>query len=132
LATLLAHIQVKKGREAEFEQIAAELYAQTHANEPDCLRYEYWRGAEPGLYYSLLSFQDFDAFLRHQVSDHHETASPAIGAVCADVKLEWIDPIGAASALPPTEMQELAEDADEKTRLYHKVFAAVVQEWWPR
>ena len=48
MATLLAHIRVKKGREAEFEAIAAELYRETRANEGDILRYEYWRGGEPG------------------------------------------------------------------------------------
>jgi len=132
MATLLAHIQVKEGRAAEFEAIAADLYRETHAHEPACLRYEYWRGAEPGQYYSLLSFEDFHAFLRHQVSDHHETASPRIGDTCETVRLEWVDPLAEASELPATEMQELPDDADEKTTLYHRVFAAVVQEWWPR
>ena len=93
MATLLAHIQVKPGREADFEAIAAELYRDTHLEETGCLRYEYWRGAAPGFYYSLLSFEDFHAFLRHQVSDHHETASPRIGDVCQKVKLEWVDPL---------------------------------------
>ena len=130
MATLLAHIQVKRGREAEFEAIAAKLYAETHRNETGCLRYEYWRGAEPGFYYSLLSFDDFHGFLRHQVSDHHEEASPGIQDICADVKLEWVDPIGESSPLPPTRMQGLPEGADEKTTLYHKLFAAVTQAWW--
>jgi quinol monooxygenase YgiN len=132
MATLLAHIQVKKGREAEFEAIAADLYRETHAHEPACLRYEYWRGAERGHYYSLLSFQDFDAFLRHQLSDHHEQASPRIGDTCESVRLEWVDPIAESSGLPPTRMQPLPGGADEKTTRYHRVFAAVVPEWWPR
>ncbi len=132
MATLLAHIHVKPGCEAEFEEIARELHRKTHAHETGCLRYEYWRGAEPGLYYSLLSFEDFHAFLRHQVSDHHEAASPRIGALCADVKLEWVDPVAGAADLPTTEMQPLPDGADEKTELYHKVFAATVQDWWPR
>jgi len=132
MATLFAHITVKPGCEAEFETIAKELYEATHANETGCLRYEYWRGAEPRLYYSLLSFEDFDAFLRHQTSDHHEAASPRIGEVCEDVKLEWVDPLPNASPMPLTEMQPLAEGADEKTKLYHQIFAARVQDWWPR
>ena len=132
MATLLAHIQVKEGREAEFEAIAAELYRETHARDAGCLRYEYWRSAERGLYYALLSFADFHSFLRHQASDHHEAATPRIGDTCENVKLEWVDPVGASSSLPPTEMQHLPEGADEKTALYHKMFAAVVQEWWPR
>ncbi len=130
MATLLAHIRVKPGCESEFEEIARTLHRDTHANETGCLRYEYWRGAEPRLYYSLLSFEDYDAFLRHQTSDHHEEASPRIAEVCEDVKLEWVDPVPGAADSPPTEMQPLPEGADEKTALYHRVFAAQVQDWW--
>jgi len=130
MATLLAHIQVKPGHEADFEAIAAELHRDTHLEETGCLRYEYWRGAAPGFYYSLLSFEDFHAFLRHQVSDHHEAASPRIGDVCEKVKLEWVDPLDDSSPLPPTRMQALPEGADEKTTLYHEAFAALTQEWW--
>ena len=132
MATLLAHIQVKKGCEADFEEIAAGLYRETHAQESGCLRYEYWRGAEPGFYYALLAFDDFHAFLRHQTSDHHESASPRIGDTCENVKLEWIDPVESSSPLSPTRLQELPHAADEKTTLYHKVYAVVVQDWWPR
>jgi quinol monooxygenase YgiN len=131
VATLLAHIQVKPGHETAFEAIAAELYRETHLKEHGCLRYEYWRGAAPGFYYSLLSFEDFHGFLRHQTSDHHEEASPRIGDTCLSVKLEWVDPIGESSPLPPTRMQALPEGADDKTTLHHKVFAAIMQEWWP-
>ena len=130
MATLLAHIQVKPGREAEFEAIAASLYRDTHREETGCLRYEYWRGAAPGFYYSLLAFEDFHGFLRHQVSDHHEVASPRIGEVCQEVRLEWVDPMADASSLPSTRMQSLPEGADEKTARYHEIFAAVVQDWW--
>jgi quinol monooxygenase YgiN len=132
MATLLAHIHVKQGREAEFEAIAAELYGDTHANEAGCLRYEYWRGAEPGFYYALLAFEDFNTFLQHQKSDHHESASPRIAEVCSDVRLEWIDPVPASSPLPSTVMQELPASADEKTQRYHRIFGATVQPWWPR
>jgi quinol monooxygenase YgiN len=130
MATLLAHIKVKPGRESDFESIAAKLYRDTLAEEPDILRYEYWRGAEPGVYYSLLCFEDFHGFLRHQVSDHHEAASPSIGDTCESVKLEWVDPVGESSPLPRTRMQGLPDGADEKTKRYHKAFAVVVQEWW--
>jgi len=132
MATLLAHIRVKNGCEAEFEAIAADLYRDTLANDTGVLRYEYWRGADAGTYYSLLAFDDFNAFLRHQVSEHHESAGPRIGAVCEQVELEWIDPIPESSPLPQTHMQGLAAGADAKTALYHEVFAAKIQDWWPR
>lgn len=132
MATLLAHIHVKPGHEAEFESIAAELHAASHAHDRGLLRYEYWRGEETGLYYSLLSFDDFDAFLEHQLSDHHETASPKIGECCDRVKLEWVDPLPNGSDLPTTAMTPLRDDADEKEKVYHQLFGAKVQDWWPR
>jgi quinol monooxygenase YgiN len=112
--------------------MAAELHRETWAHDTGCLRYEYWRGADRRLYYSLLSFEDHAAFLRHQTSEHHEAASPRIGALCETLKLEWVDPLPDASPLPATEMQPLPDDADEKTALYHGIFAATVQDWWPR
>ena len=131
MATLLAHIQVNPGSEAEFEAIATELYGETHQKERGCLRYEYWRGAEAGFYYALLSFDDFRAFLRHQLSHHHEAASPRIGEICRSVRLEWVDPVQGCSSLPSTRMQSLPKDADAKTERYHDLFAAVIQDWWP-
>jgi quinol monooxygenase YgiN len=132
MATLLARIRVTAGREAEFEAIAADLYRETLAKDSGVLRYEYWRGSDPGSYYSLLAFSDFNAFLRHQVSEHHEAAGPKIGEVCDQVELEWVDPVPESSPLPRTHMQELPAGADDKTTLYHKVFAAKIQSWWPR
>ena len=87
-------------------------------------------GASPRDQVGKPLFEDFDAFLRHQTSDHHEEASPRIGEICEDVKLEWVDPVPEAADAPPTEMQPLPEGADEKTALYHRVFAAKVQPWW--
>ncbi len=130
MATILAHIQVHEGRERDFETVAAELHRQTHDAETGVRHYEYWRGAEPCLYYCLLAFDDFHAFLAHQTSDHHESASPQLGSLIRDMKLEWVDPVGGASKLPATNMQDLPADADELTRRYHRIFAAQVQSWW--
>lgn len=129
MATLLVHIQVTPGHEAEFEDVVRELGEKTWP-EPGNRVYEYFRGAEPGLYYCLLSFDDFHAFLAHQTSDHHESASPKLGALVSDLKLEWVDPVNGASTLVPTEMQPVPDGANELTKTYHQVFAAKVQEWW--
>lgn len=130
MATLLAHITVTPGSEGRFEGIARELYERTHATEPDVLRYEYWRGAQDRSYYTLLSFPDHHAFLVHQTSDHHEEASPSIGAVVESIRLEWVDPIADASPLPPTNSQDAPEGADELTAKYAKSYAAQVADWW--
>ncbi|MFK7919293.1 MAG: putative quinol monooxygenase [Ilumatobacter sp.] len=130
MATLLAHITVTSGSEARFEAIARELFEHTHELEAGVLRYEYWRGANERSYYSLLSFPDHHGFLVHQTSDHHEEASPAIGAVVESIRLEWVDPIATASPLPPTIAQAAPDDADELTLKYADRYAADVADWW--
>lgn len=130
MATILAHIAVHEGREREFEDVARALHRDTHAREAGVRHYEYWRGAEPGRYYCLLAFDDFHAFLAHQTSAHHEAASPALGALIREMRLEWVDPVAGASRLPPTQMQPLPAGADALTARYHRAFAARVQHWW--
>lgn len=130
MATLLAHITVRPGSEGRFEQIARELHERTHAAEPDVLRYEYWRGADERTYYSLLSFPDHRTFIVHQTSDHHEIASPQIGAVVESIRLEWVDPIDGAGTLPPTNSQPTLEGADHLTSKYTEQYAARVADWW--
>ena len=69
MATLLCHIEINAGKEREFELVSAEMYRRTHAEEPDCLRYEYFRGAQPNSYYGLLSFAD--SAHRHRTDQRH-------------------------------------------------------------
>jgi quinol monooxygenase YgiN len=100
MATILAHLTVKPGEEQRFEAIARHLYTATHDTETGVRRYEYWRGAEPRSYYTLLAFDDFVTFIGHQTSPHHESASPDLGAVLESIRLEWVDPLEGASPLP--------------------------------
>jgi hypothetical protein len=130
MATILAHLKVKPGMAPRFEEIAAELYRLTHEHETDVRRYEYWRGAEENTYYTLLSFDTFLDFIAHQVSDHHESASPQLGEVLAGLRLEWVDPISDSSPLTPTDGQDAPADAPEPVRSYAERFAAQVAEWW--
>jgi len=130
MATILAHITVKPGTEADFEALAKELYDASHAHEDNVLRYEYWRGATERTYYTLLSFPDHRAFIVHQTSDHHESASPRLGKVIEAIRLEWVDPIADSSALPPTNHQDAPADADELTQTYTGSYAAQVADWW--
>ena len=130
MATILAHITVVEGAEQRFEQIAADLFGATHGVEHGVRRYEYWRGAQPRHYYSLLAFDDFRAFITHQTSDHHETASPALRDVIESIRLEWLDPVPGASDLPPTAMQDALPDASELQALYTQRFAAQIAPWW--
>jgi quinol monooxygenase YgiN len=130
VATILAHITVRPGTEADFEAIARNLFERTHAEEDGVIHYEYWRGAQPRTYYTLLAFDDHRTFIQHQTSDHHETASPLLGKTIESLRLEWVDPIAGASKLGPTAMQPAPDDADDLTRTYTDRFAAVIADWW--
>ena len=132
MATILAHITVRGGREAEFEAIARELYEASHATEPGLRYYEYWRGQDERLYYALLAFDDHRAFITHQASDHHESASPRLGPVIEAIRLEWVDPVPGASPLPATEHQDAPDGADPLTADYTERYAARIASWWAR
>jgi len=129
VATLLAHIRVRPGAEQQFEQIARELHDATHACERGVRRYEYWRGAEPGTYYALESFDGFAGFLAHEASPHHVAALPALREVLQDVRLEWVDPIVGASPLNPTDLTPQPDDL-ELAEADLERYAAKVQDWW--
>lgn len=130
MATILAHITIRDGKEAEFEALAQTLHGASHATEPHLRAYGYWRGSEPRTYYTLLAFDSFLDFIRHQTSDHHETASPMLGSCIEGMRLEWVDPVQGASTLPSTASQDVPADADELTARYAKRFAAQIAEWW--
>ena len=128
MATILAHIRIKPGKEAQFEQVEGALWRATHANEQHVRRYEFFRGAEERLYYGLLSFDDFVGFLEHQTSPHHEDAP--LGDLIESIRLEWVDPLSKASDLPPTNRQPLPEGASELMARYHAALSPTVQDWW--
>ena len=128
MATLLCHIEINPGKEQEFEAVMKEMYRRTHAEEPDCVRYEYFRGAQPSTYYSLLSFSDRFSFLQHQVSDYHEGFDFA--SMIKSLEMEWVDPVADASPLVPTEAGELPETASDTIRAAAENYVISVQEWW--
>src|SRR4051812_3575289 len=108
--------------ETQFERVVAALYRQTHDAEPAVRRYEYFRGAVPGTYYCLLSFDDYHGFLAHQSSAHHEAAGPELRELTEEMRFEWIDPLWLASPLGPTDPQPLPPDASEVAVQYHERF----------
>ncbi len=63
MTTIIAHITIKEGSEAQFESIMQDMVARTLTEETGVLRYEYFKGQTPNFYYCLLSFKDKWAFL---------------------------------------------------------------------
>lgn len=130
MATILAHITVHSGREAEFEALARQLYADTHTHEDGVLSYQYWRGATPSTYYTLLAFPDHQTFIEHQVSPHHDAVGPGLRDVIAEMTLEWVDPIDGASPFPPTDHQDAPPNADATVSETTSLYGASVADWW--
>jgi len=128
MATLLCHIEINPGKEQEFEAVMKEMYRRTHAEEPNCVRYEYYRGAKPNTYYTLLSFSDRFAFLQHQISDYHEGYDFA--SMLKSLEMEWVDPVTDASPLIPTEAGPLPDDANDAVKAAADMFVVAVQDWW--
>ncbi len=128
MATILAHIKIKEGKEARFEELEGELWRDTHENETNVRRYEFWRGAEKGSYYGLLSFNSYNGFIEHQASPHHEDSG--LGEVIEGIQLEWIDPVPSASDLATTDTEPLFEGANDLQKQYHANFQPDVQDWW--
>ncbi len=130
MATILAHIQIKPGKEARFEELQGSLWRATHATEPGTTRYEFFRGATPGAYYGLLSFTDFQAFLVHQSSDAHEAFGGQFGDVVQDIRIEWVDAVTGANDLAPNAPQDAPPGASELMRKYSKAYAIRMADWW--
>jgi hypothetical protein len=94
------------------------------------LRYEYWRGREPGFYYCLLSFVDSLSFWRHQASDHHEGEMLRFQACIAALDLEIVDPVAGASPLPTTLEEAVPDSETEAVKNQAVTFPVALASWW--
>ena len=130
MATLLAHIRVYPGKEVQYEAVSTALHRATHANEPNVRRYECWRGAEAGTYYTLLSFDDYLGFLNHQTAPTTRRpvrGSEASSRTCAS---NWVDPIQGVVAPRRDEQPAAARRRLRARNADYEQYACVVQEWW--
>lgn len=130
MTTILAHLTIKPGKEAAFEDIAREMVRQTTGNEPGCVRYEYWRGQDARNYYVLLAFRDSGAFYEHQASDWHEQYTNPLRDCWETIRLEILDPVPGASPLSPTVEQPLPDDAPEAQRRHEAAIPITRAAWW--
>jgi quinol monooxygenase YgiN len=130
MATILAHIVIRAGREAEFESIAATLHEASHATETGLRAYGYWRAQAARSYYTLLAFDDYLGFIAHQTSSHHEDAAPRLRDCIESMSLEWVDAVDGASQLVASNPQELPADASPLAVRYAEMLPARVEDWW--
>ncbi|MFS0737486.1 antibiotic biosynthesis monooxygenase family protein [Sphingomonas sp. 1P06PA] len=131
MPTLLTHIEVKPDAIARWEEILQLMVQHTHGDEPDMLRYEYWRGEERGKYYALLAYPTAAAFYAHQGSDYHDEFLDDFTDMFAAMRMEWVDPVtGGGSGLPPTENDPLPADTPQKIRDQLAIYPILVADWW--
>ena len=130
MSTILAHIIIHEGKEAEFEALATTLHAASHADEQSMRAYGYWRSAEPRNYYTLLAFDDYLGFMAHQTSGHHEDAGPHLRDCIESMSLEWVDPVQGASKLAASNPQAIPADAPPLLVRYAAMFPVKVADWW--
>ena len=103
MSTLLAEAKLKPGYEDFFEEIARAVFSSTHENESAVIRYEYFRGTDDRTYFVLLSFEDFDGFMTHQVADYHHNVD--FMDCFEDFRLQWLDPVDGASPLAQSQTE---------------------------
>ncbi|HEX7781625.1 MAG TPA: antibiotic biosynthesis monooxygenase [Sphingobium sp.] len=131
MPTLLTHIGVHDAEIARWEEVLRLMTAHTNRSEPDRLRYEYWRGAERGRYYALLSYPTSQAFYAHQASSYHDAFLDDFARMFSDMRLEWIDPVqGGGSGLPPTTDDPLPATTPGKIRDQLALYPILIADWW--
>lgn len=131
MPTLLTHILVKPEAIGRWETILRDLVCRTHAEEPAVIRYEYWRGADAGRYYALLSYPAAVDFYAHQASDYHDAYMADFEAMFADVRIEWIDPVAdGGSGLPGTRNDPLPDGTPTKIADQRALYPILVAQWW--
>ncbi|MEE4206942.1 MAG: antibiotic biosynthesis monooxygenase [Erythrobacter sp.] len=129
MATLLAHMRVKPGKEVEWEALMRLLTLQTFRTEGGVIRYEFWKGEAERQYYCLLAFKDKLAYCEHQMSETFRGAD--FSGLLEELRVEYLGPVeGAGGGLPPTRNPPLPEDASEALREVEALFPMRIPEWW--
>lgn len=91
--TFLARMKVKPEKEAEFIALAQRFTAETRANEPGCLAYEFFRlREEPNGFAVFESFANAEAEQAHRDSAHFaELAPPLLECLDGTYVREYLD-----------------------------------------
>ena len=80
---VIATLRVQPGKEAEFEDVFAELAPAVAANEPGNSFYRLFRTEETGVYKVLECYDDAAAVEAHRASDHFRTLGAKLGPCLA-------------------------------------------------
>lgn len=93
MMTFIARMQVKPGKEQEFEELARQLTREVRANEPGTLGYEFFRLPETERGYAVFeSFIDENAEEAHRDTPHfHRLAGPLVECLDGEYIREYLD-----------------------------------------
>jgi quinol monooxygenase YgiN len=92
---VVATIQVKQSKEAEFEAVMKELAEKVRASEPGTTHYQVCKSAQAPTYVVLENYTDQDAFTHHTATSYFKEATPRMGACMAGApKIEIYEVIG--------------------------------------
>ena len=80
---VIATLRVQPGKEAEFEDVFAELAAAVNANEAGNSYYRLFQTGETGIYKVLECYDDQTALDAHRASDHFRSIGARLGPCLA-------------------------------------------------
>ena len=71
----IAKLNVKEGKEEDFERVMLDLVHKVNANEPGCHLYKLCKDAD-GNYMVLEVYEDEEALITHSQSEHVKSSGP--------------------------------------------------------
>jgi len=78
-----------------------------------------------------MAFNDVNDFYSHQASPYHTGFTTEFGECFESIKLEWIDPLGAAHGrFPPTVDTPLPDEASEAIAAERRRMPLREAPWW--
>ena len=83
MIAVVATINVKEGKEAEFEAVMKGLAEKVHASEPDTLHYQLCKAKDAPTYVVLENYTDQAALTHHSGTSYFKEAMPKMGACMA-------------------------------------------------
>jgi len=83
---MIVTLQVKPGMEGKAEGLLRMLEDETTENDPGCLRYQWYKAEEVGLYYLLQRWTNQEAIEAHSKAPHMAKLVPQL-AECAVAKV---------------------------------------------
>ncbi len=89
MINVIVTLRIKAGSEARAEALLRELETETAENDKGCLRYQWYRAEQPGIYYLLERWSDQAAIDAHLEAAHMARLLPQI-AECAVEKFTAI------------------------------------------